>query len=101
MHLVPTQAEVTGLLRKTGALRNGHFEYPSGLHADEYLQVALAMRYYQIAKTLSVGLSRLLRAHSEIRAIIPELSIVSPGTGGLSGASRREDGVAARPRGLS
>src|SRR5258708_39836268 len=83
MQLVPTQGEVTALLRKTGALRNGHFEYPSGLHADEYLQVALAMRYYQIAKTLSVGLSRLLRAHSEIRAIIPELSIVSPGTGGL------------------
>ena len=41
------------------------------------------MRYYQHAKVLSVGLSRLLRANPEIRAIIPELSIVSPDTGGL------------------
>src|SRR5512137_1282659 len=83
MHLVPTQEEVVELLRQTGALRDGHFEYPNGLHADEYLQVALAMRYFQHAKTLSVGLSRQLRAHPEIRAIIPELSIVAPATGGL------------------
>src|SRR5665811_627393 len=40
-------------------------------------------RYYQHAKTLSVGLSRLVRANPEIRAVIPELSIVAPATGGL------------------
>ncbi len=83
MHLLPTQDEVVGLLRQTGALRDGHFEYPNGLHSNEYLQVALAMRYYQHAKLLSVGLSRLLRANSEIRAIVPQLSIVAPATGGL------------------
>ena len=83
MHLIPTQDEVVRVLRETGALRDGHFEYPSGLHSNEYLQVPLAMRYYQHARTLSVGLSRLLRANSEIRAIIPELSIVAPATAGL------------------
>jgi orotate phosphoribosyltransferase len=83
MELVPTQEEVVRLLRRTGAIREGHFEYPNGLHANEYMQVQLAMRYYQHAKVLSVGLSRLLRANPEIRAIIPELSIVSPDTGGL------------------
>jgi orotate phosphoribosyltransferase len=83
MHLVPTQDEVVALLRKTGALRDGHYEYSSGLHSNEYLQVPLAMRYYQHAKTLSVGLSRLLRANTEIRAMIRELSIVAPATGGL------------------
>ena len=83
MHLVPTQEEVVGLLRQTGALRSGHFEYPNGLHADQYLAVALAMRYFQHAKTLSVGLSRLLRANTEIRAAIPELSVVTAATGGL------------------
>jgi orotate phosphoribosyltransferase len=83
MHIVPTQEEVIALLRQTGALRDGHFVYPNGLHANEYLQVALAMRYYQHAKTLSVGLSRLLRAHTEIRAAVPELSIVTVATGGL------------------
>ena len=46
MHLVPTNEEVIGMLRETGALRNGHFEYPNGMHTDEYLQVALAFRYY-------------------------------------------------------
>jgi len=83
MHLLPTHDEVVRVLRDTGALRDGHFVYPNGLHSNEYLQVPLAMRYYQHAKTLSVGLSRLLRANSEIRAIIPELSIVAPATGGL------------------
>src|SRR5437870_11476584 len=83
MHLLPTQDEVVHILRETGALRDGHFEYPSGLHSNEYLQVPLAMRYYQHARTLSVGLSRLLRANSEIRAMIPQLSIVAPATGGL------------------
>ena len=83
MHLLPTPEEVVRVLRETGALREGHFEYPSGLHSNEYLQVPLAMRYYQHARTLSVGLSRLLRANPEIRALIPELSIVAPATGGL------------------
>jgi orotate phosphoribosyltransferase len=71
------------MLRQTGALRDGHFAYPNGMHADEFLQVALAFRYYKWAKILSVGLSRRLRADTEIRAMIKELSIVSPTTGGL------------------
>jgi orotate phosphoribosyltransferase len=83
MHLIPTQEEVVTLLRETGALRDGHFEYPTGLHSNEYLQVPLAMRYYQHQRMLSVGLSRLLRANPEIRAIVPQLSIVTPMTGGL------------------
>lgn len=83
MHLLPNQEDVVRVLRETGALRDGHFEYPSGMHSNEYLQVPLAMRYYQHARTLSVGLSRLLRANPEIRAIIPEISIVAPATGGL------------------
>ena len=83
MHLIPTQEEVVAVLRETGALRDGHFEYPSGLHSNEYLQVPLAMRYYQHQRMLAVGLSRLLRANPEIRAIVPEVSIVAPATGGL------------------
>src|SRR5580698_438099 len=83
MHLLPTHDEVVRVLRDTGALRDGHFVYPNGLHSNEYLQVPVAMRYYQHAKTLSVGLSRKLRANPEIRAMIPELSIVAPATGGL------------------
>ena len=83
MHLIPTQDEVVTLLRETGALRDGHFEYPNGLHSNEYLQVPLAMRHSQDHRLLSVGLSRRLRANPEIRAIVPELSIVVPATAGL------------------
>jgi orotate phosphoribosyltransferase len=83
MHLIPTPEEVVAVLRETGALRDGHFEYPTGLHSNEYLQVPLAMRHYQHQRMLSVGLSRLLRANPEIRAIVPQLSIVTPMTGGL------------------
>ncbi|MGA2131556.1 MAG: phosphoribosyltransferase family protein [Bryobacteraceae bacterium] len=83
MHLLPTQDEVVRVLRDTGALRDGHFQYTNGLHSNEYLQVPLAMRYYQHARMLSVGLSRLLRENAEIRAIIPDLSIVTPANAGL------------------
>jgi orotate phosphoribosyltransferase len=83
MHLIPTQDEVVAVLRETGALRDGHFEYPTGMHSNEYLQVPLALRYSQYQRMLSVGLSRLLRAHPEIRAAVKDLSIVTPMTGGL------------------
>ena len=83
MELIPTQQEVIRLLRETGALRTGHFVYPGGLHSEEYLQLAMAMRYYQHARTLGVGLSRKVRAHTELRAMISALSIVAAGTGGI------------------
>jgi len=83
MHLIPTQDETVALLRETGALRDGHFEYPNGMHSNEYLQVPVAMRHSQHHRLLSVGLSRRLRANPEIRAIVPELSIVVPATAGL------------------
>ncbi len=83
MHLIPTQDEVVASLRETGALRRGHFEYPKGLHSNEYLQVPLALQHYECQRTLSVGLSRLLRANPEIRAVAQDVSIVAPATGGL------------------
>jgi orotate phosphoribosyltransferase len=83
MELVPTHDEVLTLLRQTGALRSGHFECLNGLHTDVILETALAMRYHRHAKTLSVSLSRLLRANPEIRACIPELSVVAATPAGL------------------
>ena len=83
MNLIPSQDDVVRLLRETGALRDTPFSETPGKYAREFLQVPLAMRYYQHAKTLSVGLSRLLRANSELRAMLDELSIVAPATGGM------------------
>lgn len=83
MDIIPTQEEVLALLRKTGALREGNFVYPNGLYSDQYLQIPLAFRSFQHAKTLSVALSRKVRANPELRALIPHLSVVAPATGGL------------------
>ena len=83
MQLIPTEEEVIELLRQTGALRGGHFEYPNGLHSDQYLQVPIVMRHSEHAKLLTVSLARLVRAHPELRAILKELSIVTPAVGGL------------------
>jgi orotate phosphoribosyltransferase len=96
VQLIPTREEVLELLRRSGGLREGHFEYPNGLHTNEYLQVALAMQHFEIAKILSVGLSRLVRANSELRALIPELSIVAPATGGLPVAYGVSEALRAR-----
>ena len=71
------------VLRTTGALRDGHFEYANGLHSNEYLQVPLALRHYQHSRILCVALSRLLRSNPEIRAHISRLSIVAPAPAGL------------------
>jgi orotate phosphoribosyltransferase len=83
MDLIPTQQQVLAILRKTGALREGHFILPSGRHTDHTVQMPLAMRYYQEAKLLSVGLSRKLRSDPEIARYMPDISIVSPATGGI------------------
>jgi orotate phosphoribosyltransferase len=84
MNIIPTQEEVMKLLEETGALRHGYYHYPNGIRSNQYLQLALAMRYYQYAKVLSVALSRKLRQNQELRAMIPQLSVVAPATGGLA-----------------
>ena len=83
MQLIPTNEEVLELIQHAGGLRRGHFEYPSGLHSANYIQMALAMRRHEDATVLSVALSRLVRSNAEIRAMIAKLSIVAPATGGL------------------
>lgn len=83
MDIIPSQEDIISILSRTGALREGHFELPGGRHCDRYLQMPLAMRYYQAAKTLSVALSRCLRSDVEISKHLPRVSIVCPATGGL------------------
>lgn len=83
MELIPTQEEVLALLRSTGGLRSGYFEFPNGLRTKEYLQVALTMCDFKTANILNVALSRKLRSNSDIRAILAKLSVVAPATGGL------------------
>jgi len=96
MELIPTQDEVLALLRRTGGLRSGYFEYPNGLRTTEYLQVALTMRDFQTANILCVALSRKLRSNSDIRALLPNVSVVAPAIGGLPVAFGVAEGLRAR-----
>jgi orotate phosphoribosyltransferase len=83
VQLVPSQDEVMGILKRTGAFREGHFVYPSGRHTPHYFQMPLAFRYYDTARVLAVALSRLLRIEKEISSALPKIAIISPGPGGI------------------
>lgn len=83
VQLIPSPEQVTDLLRETGALREGHFEFPTGLHSSHYFQLPLAMRYHGNARVLNVALSRLLRREPEVLAALPNCAIVAPAAGGI------------------
>ena len=83
VQLIPSPEQVTELLGETGALREGHFEFPTGLHSGHYFQMPLAMRYHGNARVLNVALSRLLRREPEVLAALPKCAIVAPAAGGI------------------
>ena len=83
MDLIPNQEQVLEVMKRTGALREGHFRHPNGTHAGLYLQMPLAMRHFSESKMLSVALSRRLRQDENVRRALPNVSIVSPAVGGL------------------
>ena len=83
VQLIPSSQQVIDLLRETGALREGHFEFPTGQHSGHYFQVPLAMRYHGNARVLNVALSRLLRREPEVLAALPKCAIVAPAAGGI------------------
>jgi orotate phosphoribosyltransferase len=83
INLVPSPESVMEILQKTGAYRKGHFIYPNGKHASHYFQMPLAFRYYDNARVLSVGLSRMFRMEKAISSRLPKVSIISPSPGGI------------------
>ena len=83
VRLIPSPEQVTELLGETGALREGHFEFPTGQHSSHYFQMPLAMRYHGNARVLTVALSRMLRREPEVLAALPKCAIVGPAAGGI------------------
>jgi len=81
--LIPSPDQVLDLLRETGALREGRFEFPTGLQSNYYFQMPLAMRYHGNARVLNVALSRLLRKEPEVLAALPDCAVVAPAAGGI------------------
>ncbi|MGC2236955.1 MAG: phosphoribosyltransferase family protein [Pyrinomonadaceae bacterium] len=83
VNLIPPPESIMEILQKTGAYRKGHFVYPNGKHASHYFQMPMAFRYYDNARILSVGLSRLFRMEKAIASRLPKISIISPSPGGI------------------
>ena len=81
--LIPSSESVMHILQNTGAYRKGHFIYPNGKHASHYFQMPLAFRYYDNARILSVGLSRMFRMEKSISSRLPKVSVISPSPGGI------------------
>ncbi len=83
VNLIPPPESVMDILTVTGAYRKGHFVYPNGKHASHYFQMPLAFRYYDNARILSVGLSRMFRMEKSISSRLPQVSVISPSPGGI------------------
>jgi len=83
VNLVPSPESVMEILQKTGAYRRGHFIYPNGKHASHYFQMPLAFRFYDNARILAVGLSRMFRMEKTISSRLPKVSVISPSPGGI------------------
>lgn len=81
--LIPSAESVMKIMTDTGAYRKGHFVYPNGKHASHYFQMPLAFRYYDNARILSVGLSRMFRLEKSISSRLPRVSVISPSPGGI------------------
>lgn len=83
VNLIPSAESVMEILKKTGAFREGHFVYPNGKHASHYFQMPLAFRYYDNARVLSVGLSRVFRMMKLVSSKLPKVAMISPSPGGI------------------
>jgi len=83
VNLIPPPEDVMKIMVDTGAYRKGHFIYPNGKHASHYFQMPLAFRYYDNARILSVGLSRMFRLEKSISSRLPKVSVISPSPGGI------------------
>jgi orotate phosphoribosyltransferase len=83
VQLVPSPEQVSALLKETAAMREGHFEFPNGLHSEYYFQIPLAMRYHGNARVLNVALSRLMRTEPDVLSALPDCAIVAPAAGGI------------------
>lgn len=50
--------DILAAYRKSGALKTGHFQLTSGLHADTYLQSALVLQYPDHAAEIGAAMAR-------------------------------------------
>jgi len=52
-----SKLDVIGLLQEHGAIVNGHFQLPSGLHSQTYVQTALVLQYPHLAQKVAKAMA--------------------------------------------
>ncbi len=72
-----TNAEIRGILNKTGVLKEGHFLLSSGRHSNQYLQCALALQYPEHASMLGKAIVEKSFKNTKIDVV------VAPALGGI------------------
>jgi orotate phosphoribosyltransferase len=68
-----TPEEVTAIYERSGALLSGHFQLTSGLHAERYLQSALALRDPANAEQLGSAVAEKFAGQSATLVVGPAL----------------------------
>ncbi len=78
VNLIPTKEEVIKILEENGAYTRGHFVNTKGKHTSHHFRVPWAFHYYDNARILAVGLSRLLRMDKKVSSNLPKITMISP-----------------------
>jgi orotate phosphoribosyltransferase len=52
-----SKLDIVGLLQEHGAIVNGHFQLPNGLHSQTYVQTALVLQYPHLAQKVAKALA--------------------------------------------
>jgi orotate phosphoribosyltransferase len=52
-----SKLDIVGLLQEHGAIVNGHFQLPNGLHSQTYVQTALVLQYPHLAQKIAKAMS--------------------------------------------
>ena len=67
--------DVLGILQEHGALLDGHYRMPSGLHTERFVETALVLQYPHLAQKLAKALSDKFPGDVDV--------VVSPAMGGV------------------
>lgn len=70
------EEEILDILKQTGAIKKGHFQLSSGLHADTYFQCALALETPSITEKMGDAIAKVYQDENID-------TVVSPAIGGI------------------
>ena len=74
--------DITGLLKETGAMLEGHFLLTSGRHSDRYFQCAKLLQYPDKAALALAGVAEKIRADITSGKLAID-AVVGPAMGGI------------------